>query len=105
MLESLSERIELALLYGSVAKGTDTARSDVDVLIVADSLTLEDIHAALAPVEAKLDRKINPSLYTSREFADRKASNNPFLVRVLSGEHLILIGTRPLNRTLAPGSV
>ena len=91
-LESLSARIELALLYGSVAKGTDTARSDVDVLIVADGLTLEDVYAALVPVEAKLDRKIDPSLYTSREFADRKASSNPFLVRVLAGEHLILIG-------------
>jgi predicted nucleotidyltransferase len=64
----------LALLYGSVAKGTDTAASDVDILIVAEGLTLEDVYAALAPAEAVLERSINPTLYTSQEFADRRSS-------------------------------
>ena len=91
-LAPLADRIKLALLYGSVAKGTDTATSDIDILIVADGVTLEDIYSALAPVEADLTRKISPTLYTPREFGDRKASNNPFLIRVLSGEHLILMG-------------
>ncbi len=88
----LADRVKLALLYGSVVKGTDTAASDIDILIVADGVTLEDVYSALAPVEAELDRKISPTLYTPREFADRKASNNPFLTRVLTGEHLILMG-------------
>ncbi len=92
-LKPLADRTELALLYGSVVKGTDTAASDIDVLIVADGVTLEDIYSALAPVEADLDRKVNPTLYTPQEFADRKASNNAFLTRVLSGDHLILIGS------------
>ncbi len=91
-LAPLEDRINLALLYGSVAKGMDTATSDIDILIVADSITLEDIYAALALVEADLDRKINPTLYTPREYADRKASGNPFLARVLAGDHLVLIG-------------
>ena len=91
-LMMLAARIELAMLYGSVVKGTDTATSDIDLLIVADGITLEDIYSALAPVEADLDRKISPALYTPREFADRKAANNPFLARVLAGEHLVLIG-------------
>jgi len=89
----LADRIELALLYGSVVKGTDTAASDIDLLISADEVTLEDIYSALAPVEANLARKISPSLYTPQEFADRKAANNAFLTRVLAGEHLILIGS------------
>jgi predicted nucleotidyltransferase len=91
-LAPLADRIDLALVYGSVAKGTDTATSDVDILIVADGVTLEDIYSALAPVEAVLDRRISPTLYTPQEFADRKASGNAFLTRVLSGEHLVLIG-------------
>lgn len=91
-LASLAERIDLAVLYGSVAKGTDTALSDIDILIVGDGLTLEDLYAALSPVEEDLERKISPTLYTSKEFVDRKAANNSFLSRVLSSEHLILIG-------------
>jgi predicted nucleotidyltransferase len=91
-LERLADRITLALLYGSVVKGTDTAASDIDLLIVAEDVMLEDIYTVLAPVEAGLGRKINPTLYTPQEFAERKASNSAFLTRVLSGEHLVLIG-------------
>jgi len=92
-LEPLANQIALAVIYGSVAKGADTAASDIDLLIVADQLTLEDVYSALAPVEKDLDRKISPALYTSKEFADRKAAGNAFLTGVLAGEHLVLIGT------------
>ena len=91
-LAPLAGRIELALLYGSVVKGMDTATSDIDLLIVADAVTLEEIYSALAPAEADLERKINPTLYTPQEFAVRKAASNSFLSRVLSGEHLVLMG-------------
>ncbi len=91
-LEPLADRIRFATIYGSTAKGTDRAASDIDLLIVADGVTLEDIYRVLAPVEEALGRKINPTLYTLKEFEDRKATGNPFLSRVLSGEHIVLIG-------------
>ena len=92
-LEPLSGRIALALVYGSVAKGTDTAASDIDLLVVSDHVMLEDIYLALVPVETTLQRRFAPNLYTTREFAERKAAGNAFLTRVLADEHLILIGT------------
>ena len=92
-LESLDQRIALALVYGSVAKGTDTAGSDIDLLVVSDQVMLEDIYSALAPVETKLGRKFAPTLYMTREFAERKASGSAFLTRVLADEHMVLIGT------------
>lgn len=91
-LAPLADHIELALLYGSVVKGMDTATSDIDILIVAEGITLEDIYSAMSPVEVDLDRKVSPTLYTPKEFTDRKAVGNPFLTRVLSGERLVLIG-------------
>ncbi len=91
-LEPLAKQISLALVYGSVAKGSDTAASDIDLLVVADDLTLESLYAALAPVEPTLGRKINPTLYTPQEFAERKAARNAFVTRVLTGDHLALIG-------------
>ena len=95
-LEPLADRVSLALVYGSVASGTDTASSDIDLLIVADDLTLEDVYSALIPVEAELDRRIHPTLYASREFAERKSARNPFLANVLGGDHVIVMERPPL---------
>ena len=91
-LAQLAEGIEVALIYGSVAKGTDTATSDIDLLVVADDLTLETLYTALGPVESSLARPINPTLYTAKEFFDRRAAGNAFLTRVLEGEHMVLVG-------------
>jgi predicted nucleotidyltransferase len=92
-LAPLAKKIKRALINGSVVKGTDTASSDIDLLVVADDLTLEALYSALAPVEASLDRKISPTLYTQKEYDDRRAAGNPFLTRVLEGEHLLLMGS------------
>ena len=93
-LEPLANRITLALIYGSVAKGTDNAASDIDLLVVADGVMLEDVYAALDPVETALRRRVEPTLYTEREFATRKADGSAFVTRVLAGEHFVLIGAK-----------
>jgi predicted nucleotidyltransferase len=89
-LSPLADRIERALVYGSVAKGMDTARSDIDLLVVADDLPLEALYNALETVEASLDRRISPTIYSGAEYKDRLASGNAFLTRVVEGEHLLL---------------
>jgi len=91
-LEPLRDRITLALIYGSVAKGNDHAASDVDVLIVSDDLLLEDIFFALDGAERALGRKINPVLYTVEEFHRRRDNGNPFLADVLASEFIVLMG-------------
>jgi len=91
-LRPLGHRITLALIYGSIAKGTATAASDIDLLVVADDLTLEDLYAALEPVEDQLGRKVSPTLYTVNEFARRRATENPFVTKVLSGTNIKLVG-------------
>ena len=91
-LAPMERKISLALLYGSVARGEERADSDVDVLIVADDLTLEEVYRRLAPAEKRLRRKVNPTLYTPEEFRQRRRSNNVFLENVLSSDHLILTG-------------
>jgi predicted nucleotidyltransferase len=92
-LQPLSKRVRLALVYGSVAKGADTAASDIDLLVVADEVTLEQLYKELARVESALHRTVNPTLYTSKEFGERRAAGNAFLTRVLAGKHLVLIGS------------
>lgn len=92
-LTLLAGRIHAAWLYGSVAKRSDRAQSDIDVLIVADELTLEELYAALASAEKKLGRTISPTLYTLNEFERRLKGKNPFLAKVMAGEHILLIGS------------
>lgn len=92
-LRPLAKRIDLALIYGSVARGEERARSDIDLLVVGSDLTLEDLFARFGPVEKKLGRRIHPTLYTPEEFARRRRSGNPFLQKVLAGKHVVLIGT------------
>lgn len=91
-LNASDDAIRLALVYGSVARGSDRAESDIDLLLVSDSMSLEDVFAFLAPVEDKLRRKISPTLYTSDEFARRLREGNPFLRRVLTGKYIWLKG-------------
>ena len=93
-LEPFVERIVLAMLYGSFVRGTDTADSDIDLLVVGNGLMLEDLYAALAPVEMSLARKISLKLYTVSEFNARRSARHPFLMRVLEGENLALIGDK-----------
>jgi predicted nucleotidyltransferase len=91
-LTPLAAKIRLAILYGSVAKRTDTVDSDVDLLIVGDDLTLEEAFAALAPAEAALSRKISVGLYSPEEFRRRRKQADSFISRVMRGEHLVLLG-------------
>ena len=80
-----------AWVYGSVAKQTDTARSDIDVMLVGSNLLLGNVLACLAPAEAQLGRKINPSCYSPEEFERRRAEPDSFVNRVLSQPTLALI--------------
>lgn len=93
-LAPLAEAVQLALLYGSVAKHSDTAHSDFDLLLVSDTLTLEQVYAALAPAEQALDRAISPTLYTQAEFRKRLEQRSPFLTKLLAGDTTALIGDK-----------
>ena len=91
-LEPLADRVALAFVYGSAARGRDTASSDIDLLLVSDRLALEDVYSALIPVESQLSRSIHLTLYTPKEYADRRAAGSGFLASVLGGDRLMLIG-------------
>lgn len=92
-LSKIAAEIELAMIYGSIAKKSDTASSDIDLLVVSDTIDLAKLYEALAPVENAIGRPISPTLYTSSELRERLGKKNAFLSKVLSGEKVILIGS------------
>lgn len=91
-LHPLAGRLSKAFIYGSVARQTDTAGSDVDLLLVGENLSLNEILNLLLPLEAQLGRKINPNCYTPAEYAKRVAEPDSFVNRVLAQVTLPLIG-------------
>jgi predicted nucleotidyltransferase len=94
-LAPLQSRIELAFIYGSVAKGTDTAKSDVDVMLVGKDLLLSDVFPLIEPAEQQLGRKINATCLSPLEFRRRRAERDSFVNRVLAQPTLPLIGDTP----------
>ena len=91
-LMPLTPNLLAAWIYGSVAKQTDTAQSDIDVLLVGRDLLLGDVLERLGPAEAQLGRKINPNIYTPQEFERRQGEPDSFVNRVLSQPVFVLIG-------------
>ena len=88
----LTRNLETAFIYGSVAKQTDTAKSDIDVMLVGKNLLLSKVLELLVPLEAQLGRKINPTVFTPAEFKRRRAQRDSFVNRVLAQPVLPLTG-------------
>ena len=91
-LAPLSDRIHAAFLYGSIAKGSDTARSDIDLMVIADDLAYADVMLALHPVAERLGRLVNPTVYARDELRTRIDAGNSFVTRVLQQPRQWLIG-------------
>lgn len=81
-----------AWIYGSIAKQTDTAQSDIDIMLIGENLLLGDILERLVPLEAQLGRKINPICYSSADFERRRMEPDSFVNRVLAQPIVPLIG-------------
>src|SRR5512147_411077 len=91
-LAPLTKRIDAAFVYGSVAKRSDSASSDIDVMIVSNDLTYADLYEALEAVSQQLGRKVNPTIFTPAELAKRAASGGAFVKRVLDQPKVWLKG-------------
>jgi predicted nucleotidyltransferase len=90
-LERFDDRIEFALLYGSVARGEEKSRSDVDLMIVG-SLKQIDLLPALRKLESRFRREVNVTLFSSEEFQRKLAAGDHFLKAVLKGKTISLKG-------------
>ena len=92
-LAPLSARIHSAFVYGSVASGRDRASSDIDLLIVSDTLTYFDVYVAVAKAETTLGRTINPTVISSGDWRARLANPDSFVGRIANGPRVLIIGT------------
>ena len=88
----LAPQIQAAFVYGSVAKRQDTAASDIDLMLISDTLTHSDTFAALESATVRLGRTVNPTILSRKALAKRVKEDNAFAKRVLSQAKIWLIG-------------
>jgi predicted nucleotidyltransferase len=91
-LRPLTEQIECALIFGSVARGEETVYSDVDVLILGN-IGFAEVLQALYPAQDHVKREINPAVYRTDDFLAKLASGNTWAREVVDKPKLFLIGT------------
>jgi predicted nucleotidyltransferase len=94
----LASRIRVAFVYGSVARGEERRASDVDVMVVGEA-TFSEVVDALASAQDALGREVNPTVYPPDEFRAKINAKHHFLVTIIKGDKLFLIGDqRELGR-------
>jgi len=90
-LQPVIDRVRVAFIYGSVAQGTETATSDIDVMIIGD-VGFSEVTSHLSAVESKLGREVNPTVYPPSEYAAKLKKRNHFLRSVLKQKKVFVVG-------------
>jgi len=91
-LNPVARQVAAAFVYGSIAKGSDRSTSDIDLLIVSDVLTLSRVFSLLEPLSVRLQRTVDPTILTRKEFVRRRTSGSAFLARILNQPKIWVIG-------------
>jgi predicted nucleotidyltransferase len=92
-LNPLASNIEIAFIFGSIAKREDTARSDIDILIIGTNISYSDIYKLTEHAEQQLGRKINPTCYSLSDWQRKARSENHFIKKITQQEKIFLIGS------------
>src|SRR5512135_882500 len=92
-LAPFADDIIAAFVFGSVAKRQDTAASDIDLMVVSDTVGYADLYSALEAVGTRLGRAVNPTVYTRKQLAKRRQEDTAFIRRVLEQPKVWIIGS------------
>ena len=87
----ISEKIQSAFVFGSVASGNVNAKSDIDLMLIGD-LTYAEVVFLMHPLQEQLGREINPKIFTVKEWQKLMQDNGAFVHDVLSKTKLFIIG-------------
>jgi predicted nucleotidyltransferase len=100
-LGPVADKIQLAFIFGSVARSVDDRKSDIDVMLVG-GISFGDVVSLLSPAESKLGRELNAVVYPIAEFKKKVKEDHYFVKTVLEGEKIFLIGDEvELNRLVS----
>ncbi len=93
-LQAFADRIKVAFVYGSIARGTDSARSDIDLMVIGDNLTYSDLYSGLQQAETILARPVNPNILTLSEWKRKRSESNSFIEKIISQPKIFIFGSQ-----------
>ena len=98
LLAELANKITVAFIHGSIARGQAKGGSDIDVVVVGD-VDFSDLVMTLRPAQERLQREINPTVYSPAEFRKKLQTGHHFLTTIMGTPKIFLIGgERELTR-------
>jgi predicted nucleotidyltransferase len=92
-LRPYSDAIKSAFIYGSVAKGTDTAHSDIDLMVIGDNLNYSDLYTAAHAAESRLRRKVNPLLLSFKDWRRKASDEGSVIGKISHSPKIFIIGS------------
>jgi predicted nucleotidyltransferase len=92
-LEPYADKIKAAFVYGSVAKGTDTARSDIDLMVIGDELDYSELYAALLDAEGTLGRKVSPTFLSPNDWRRKASDKGSFIGKINALPKIFVFGS------------
>lgn len=92
-LQPCADRIKAAFVYGSVAKGTDTAGSDIDLMVIGDALNYSELYAALQDAETALGREVSPTFLSAKDWRRKASDKGSFISRVNALPKIFISGS------------
>ncbi|MEA3138526.1 MAG: hypothetical protein QOK23_695 [Gammaproteobacteria bacterium] len=92
-LEPCADKVRAAFVYGSVTKGMDTARSDIDLMVIGDGLNYSELYAALQNVENALGRKVSPTFLSPKDWRRKASEKGSFISKVNALPKLFVFGS------------
>lgn len=93
VLATLSEQIDVAFVFGSMASGEAGVHSDIDLCVVGE-VSFAELVKALYPCQQMLGREINPKSFTPSEWQQTRKNNTVFLQELLHKPVINVIGNR-----------
>lgn len=85
--------IRVAFIFGSMAKQTEKATSDLDVMVIG-SCGLRTLVPALRPVGDAMQREVNPYTITPQSWEKRLSEKDAFITGVNEGAKTFIIGNQ-----------
>ncbi len=83
--------VQVAFVFGSVARAEETSDSDVDLMVIGN-VGLRRLASMLSGIPEQIGREVNPHAMTETEYKRRLKAKDHLVTNVLDGPKMFVVG-------------